>query len=157
MDEAQYEEIYNALIDTLVELGQTWIIYQVERRVISAAVEADGVGSPRSVNLQQPLPISISPQDTLGENDQGLVPTSARERLDLLLRAIEHAGVTTATIGEEAFRAFQDMQVDSIVFESERDDGDTFNLNQQVVNERQQVAAQLKRAIDDLRSEIYGQ
>jgi len=140
MDETQFKEIYDALVATLVELGQIWIVYQVEE-------QTDEGGSQDEIG------------DTGGQEATGYqqhAPTTSQGRLNLLLDAIEHAAVTSAAVGEEAFNNLREMGVNSITFASANDSdaSDAFVLNAQVVDERNQISADLMKSLRALRGGI---
>jgi hypothetical protein len=160
MTEEQCAESYNFLINLLRDLNFSWVIQQVEAairvglliekpiREISPGHTAEGVG----FEVIEPT----EPQHR-GRSKSIIqrVEYSDRERLQILIDAIEHAILYTTDLQEATLKLMGDNQRSSeIAFEPDGSDEYPFRINLLDVNTKRQAQNVLKQALDQLKTEV---
>lgn len=165
MNDEQCDQVYQLLVQTLVELDQIWIVYEATAQEVDEGPQMeDEMSQPARQHDFVHLPFSQangSGDDHGGTIDQIAVLSTAKERLLRLLDVVEQATVTTAELGGAAFDFFHNPDagrfVNAITFQSVRDPQDRFTLDQPTVTRRRQAAADLRQSLLELRRAIGGE
>jgi hypothetical protein len=160
MTEEQCAECYNFLINLLRDLNFSWVVQQVEAairvgslsekpiREISAGHAVEGIG----FEVIEPT----EPQRR-GRSKSIIqrVEYSDRERLRILIGAVEHAIVHTTDLQEATLKLLGDNQGSSqITFEPDGSDEYPFRIDLLDVNARRQAQNILKQTLNQLKIEI---
>ncbi len=157
------EEIYAELRSVLEEMQLSWIIEEVENQMRIGRLDTRDVHTlslPEDHARQQRLPLlGQGSENNLRRGRTATFPVSVefspRERVEILLNAIEQVFVNTIEIQDVALESLWQKNVDNTVeFYNENDDKPTLVISRELLKNKLAVAEHLHSLLDQLRRNL---
>jgi hypothetical protein len=158
MNAEDYNELFHALSGTLREKGMVWVIDQVNEQIRLGKTESKEI-APDEDYRQTSLPDFVPRPRTRGrarKKEEFLVTTeyTSKEKLLLLIDAIEQAVVNTSTMVHETLEfTHKEFKIDSVSFYSVEDQREKTFSQAEFTGEDGPIL-RLERLLAELRTQI---